>query len=104
MREVVLPLLVKLQADRSATTRRELAAACGMLLCGRARAYYSTYCGATSDGSSSITNGEYHVNIGKYWSPSGPELDVLATALVLDADENEDVRKECSQVKITCIV
>jgi hypothetical protein len=98
MREVVLPLLTRLEADRSATTRRELATLCGTVLCGRARFYFNNY----GIGLSSSINPHLDEPVASgaisHWSPCGPEQDVLTVLFALDADENDDVRKESSEV------
>lgn len=99
MREVVLPLLTRLEADRSATTRRELAVLCGTVLCGRARSYFNNYSNAFPN-PISHQGGPIECGAIVPWSPCGPEQEVLTVLFALDADENDDVRRESSEVSV----
>ena len=78
MKDPIIPILLRLEADRSAHTRRELATLCGAVLMGRA----------------TMSAREYH----SIWSPVPAELELLAILVMLCSDESEEVQLEAKQV------
>ncbi len=81
MKDPILPALLRLEADRSPHTRKELSVLCGSILSGRSR-----------------KSSEVYKSI---WSPISVEYELLAILLLLCSDESEEVKVEAEKVAFT---
>lgn len=77
MKDPILPVLLRLEADRSAHTRRELSVLCGSVLLGRA----------------SIALERYQCR----WDPVAAEYELLAILVMLCSDESDEVQIEAKK-------
>lgn len=77
MKDPILPVLLRLEADRSAHTRRELAILCGCVLLGRANMAVERY--------------------QSRWAPMSSEYELLAILAMLCSDESDEVQVEAKK-------
>lgn len=77
LKDPILPVLLRLEADRSAHTRRELSVLCGSVLLGRATKAVERY--------------------QSKWVPVKPEQELLAILVMLCSDESEEVILEAKK-------
>ena len=78
MKDPIIPILERLESDRSAHTRRELAGLCGVVLAGR--------------------SSRLLVELACSWELNETELQLMSILLMLCSDDSAEVCTEAKQV------